>query len=43
MVFKDMFNSMSKKDAPKKILDKLRHLRSSMAETNPELEKVRFL
>lgn len=43
MVFKDMFDSMSKKDALKKIVDKLRHLRSNMAETIPELEKVRFL
>ena len=43
MVFKDIFDSMSKKDALKKIVDKLRHLRSNMAETNAELKKVRFL
>lgn len=38
-----MFDSVSKKDAPKKILDKLRHLRSNMGEANPELEEVTFL
>ena len=43
MAFKDMFDSMSKKDALKKIVDKLHLLRSNMAETNPELKKVRFL
>ena len=42
MAFKDIFDSMSKKDAMKKILDKLRHLRSNMTETNPEPEKVDF-
>ena len=34
MAFKDMFDSVSKKDALKKIVDKLRHLRSNMTDRN---------